>query len=128
MGGPTIASRRRKRFILMTRDEALAARLAAALPQGWEIARTDDIDVLGDFAEILQHRFLLLDLDAGETFDPVEVIRHVRVDLMLNLPIVCFGGTEEARGAARTQRADRFFAREEMVERMRQFCEQYGWG
>lgn len=128
MAGPTVASRRRKRFILMTGDEALASALASALPEGWEISRTDDLDALGDFAEILQHRFLLLDLEAGGTFEPVEVIRRVRIDLMLNLPIVCFGGTEAARGEARVQRADRFFERGEMVERMRQFCEQYGWG
>ena len=128
MSEPTVASRRRRRFILMYSDDALAAALASALPEGWELERTSDLDALGGFAEILQYRFLLLDLDDYEAFDPLDVIRHVRMDLMLNLAILCFGGAPDVRDEARMQRADRFFERGEMVERMRQFCEQYGWG
>lgn len=128
MSEPTVASRRRRRFILMTTDEALASALADALPEGWEIERTADLDALGGFAEILQFRFLLLDLDEREAFDPIALIRHVRMDLMLNLAILCFGGGAEVRNEARIQRADRFFERGEMIPRMRQFCEQYGWG
>jgi len=127
MSEPTVASRRRRRFILMTSDEALASALASALPEGWEIERTSDLDTLGGFAEILQYRFLLLDLDDYEAFDPLDIVRHVRMDLMLNLAILCFGGGADVRSEARVQRADRFFERGEMVERMKQFCEQYGW-
>jgi hypothetical protein len=112
----------------MTSDEGLATALAAALPEGWEMERTANLDALGGFAEILQFRFLLLDLDDYEAFDPLDVIRHVRMDLMLNLAVFCFGGAADVRNEARLQRADRFFERGEMVDRMRQFCEQYGWG
>ncbi|MCU0804695.1 MAG: hypothetical protein MUF79_06365 [Burkholderiales bacterium] len=128
MSEPTVASRRRRRFVLMTSDEGLATALAAALPEGWEMERTANLDALGGFAEILQFRFLLLDLDDYEAFDPLDVIRHVRMDLMLNLAVFCFGGAADVRNEARLQRADRFFERGEMVDRMRQFCEQYGWG
>jgi len=128
MSEPTVDSRRRRRFILMTSDDALAAKLEAALPQGWELVRAADLDALGGFAEILQHRFLLLDLDDYELFDPLDVIRRIRIDLMLNIAILCFGGLPDVRNEARIQRADRFFERGEMVERMHQFCEQYGWG
>lgn len=128
MSGPTVASRRRRRFLLMTSDDALASSLACALPEGWEMERTADLDALGGFAEILQFRFLLLDLDEREGFDPLDVIRQLRMDLMLNIAILCFGGGAEVRNEARVQRADRFFERGEMLARMRQFCEQYGWG
>ena len=127
MASPTIASRRRRRFILLSSDEALAASLRAALPEGWEMTLTADVDALGGFEEILQHRFLLLDLDDA-AFDPLATTAHLRRDLMLNVAIVCLGGSKALRDAARIARADRFFERAEAVERMRQFCAQYGWG
>ncbi len=127
MATPTIASRRLRRFILLSGDAALAAALAAELPEGWEMTRSADVEALGGFAEILQHRFLLLDLEHAAT-EPVAAITTLRRDLMLNIAIVCLGGSKAVRDAARLARADRFFERPEAVERMRQFCAQYGWG
>lgn len=128
MSAPTIASRLQRRFILMSGDDALVAVLRAALPQNWHMVQTNDLEELGGFQEVLQHRFILLDLDAGEALDPLQTIRAVRMEMMLNVPIFCFGGSAEVRDKARLARADRFFERAEMVERMRQFCDQYGWG
>jgi CheY-like chemotaxis protein len=127
MPNPTIESRRRPRFILLSSDDALVTALRAALPEGWEMTATANVDSLGGFEEILQHRFLLLDLDEA-AFDPLATIAHLRRDLMLNIAIVCLGGSKDIRDAARRARADRFFERAEAVERMRQFCAQYGWG
>jgi hypothetical protein len=47
---------------------------------------------------------------------------------MLNIAILCVGGSKALRDAARLARADRFFERAEAVDRMQQFCAQYGWG
>ena len=127
MASPTVESRRRRRFILLSTDDALAAELRAALPEGWEMVATDDLDTLGGFAEILQHRFVLLDLE-DPALDALAAIAHLRRDLMLNVAIFCLGGPQALRDAARLARADRFFERTEAAERMLQFCAQYGWG
>jgi hypothetical protein len=127
MSTPTIESRRRRRFILLSTDAALAAALRAALPQGWEMTVAGDVEALGGFAEILQHRFLLLDLDDA-AIDSVATVTTLRRELMLNIAIVCLGGAPALRDAARLARADRFFERAEAAERTRQFCAQYGWG
>ena len=127
MPEPTIESRLRRRFILASTDAALAATLRAALPEGWELVATADVEALGGFEEILQHRFVLLDLD-DPALDPIAAIAHLRRDLMLNIAIACLGGSKAQRDAARLARADRFLDRAEAVERMRQFCAQYGWG
>ncbi|MEW6313526.1 MAG: hypothetical protein AB1513_05705 [Pseudomonadota bacterium] len=124
---PTIASRLQKRFIVMSGDAGLVAALRAALPEGWQMTETARLDALGDFAEILQHRFMLLDLGEGVAFDPLAVIRRLRGELMLNVPVFCFGGSVALRDEARLNRADRFFERHEIVEKMRLFCVQYGW-
>lgn len=126
MAQPTVASRLQRRFAFISGDAALAAQLRAALPEGWEFTHTAELATLGDFAAVLQHRFLLLDLDA-EAFDPLEVIDTVRRDLMLNIAIVCIGGDAALRDAARLARADRFFGRDAAVEVMLQFCSQYDW-
>lgn len=112
----------------MSGDSRLESELRAALPQKWEMITATALDAIGGFEEILQHRFMLLDLDESEAFDPLDVLHELRVDLMLNLPVFCFGGTPPLRDAARLARADRFFTREEISERLRGFCEQYGWG
>jgi CheY-like chemotaxis protein len=127
MATPTVESRRRRRFILLSTDEAIAATLRAELPDGWELVVTADIAMLGGFEEILQHRFVLIDLEAP-ALDPLAAIDHLRRDLMLNIAIVCLGGPQALRDAARLARADRFFERAEAAEQMRQFCAQYGWG
>lgn len=128
MASPTIASRMRRRFILMSRDAQLEDDLRAVLPDRWEMKTVTGLEAIGGFEEILQHRFMLLDLDEAEGFDPLEVLQELRVDLMLNLPVFCFGGGAALRDAARLARADRFFERSEIVARTRGFCDQYGWG
>jgi len=128
MPNPTIASRLRRRYILMSRDARIEGDLRAALPEKWEMNTVTELDTVGGFEEILQHRFMLLDLEETEAFDPLEVLQALRVDLMLNLPVFCFGGAPELRDAARLARADRFFERDEIVARLPGFCAQYGWG
>lgn len=128
MSGPTIEARLQRRFIVMSPDAALREELRAALPEGWECAEPLELDELGGFDAILLYRFLLLDLDGNETFDPLGVIRKVRMELMLNLPIICVGGHSEVRDQARLNRADRFFERPEAAKVMRLFCDQCNWG
>jgi hypothetical protein len=128
MAQPTIESRLRRRFILMSRAAGLEGELRAALPDKWEMIAATALDDVGGFEEILQHRFMLLDLDESDAFDPLEVLGELRVDLMLNLPVFCFGGAAATRDAARLARADRFFERDEIVGRVAGFCAQYGWG
>jgi CheY-like chemotaxis protein len=126
VSSPTIASRLQRRFILLSGDAALAAALRESLPAGWTITVATAVDALGSFADVLQHRFLLLDLE-DPSFDALEAIATLRSDMMLNIPIVTLGGDPAARDAARLARADRFFERAEAPEVMRRFCEQYAW-
>ena len=127
MAIPTIDSRLQKKLIVMTRDEVLLTTLQAGLPAGWEMVVTLDLEDLGGFQDVLQHRFILLDLDEYDAFDPLDVIRMVRMELMLNVPIFCFGGEPDVRDEARLSRADRFFERDEIVSKMQLFCQQYEW-
>ena len=127
MAAPTIDSRLRRRCICMTDDAALLASLSSRLPEGWSMIGTADLAEVGGFEDILQHRFILLDLDAREPLDPLDAIRQVRGDMMLNIPIFCCGGTRELRDEARLARADRFFERGEIADRLAEFCEQFGW-
>lgn len=128
MATPTIASRLQRRFIIMSSDQRLLAHLRDELPAGWEMTATLSLDDLGGFQDILQYRFMLLDLDDCEAFDPLDVIRQVRMELMLNIAILCFGGAPDVRDEARLARADRFFERAEIIDKMKVFCGQYGWG
>lgn len=127
MAAPTVRSRLERRCILMSNDAALAATLRSRLPEGWTMSETTDLAELGGFADVLQYRFILLDLDAREPMDPLDTIRQVRGDMMLNVPIFCFGGTPRLRDEARLARADRFFDRAEITDRLAAFCEQFGW-
>jgi len=127
VAAPTIHSRLERRCIVMSDDDALAAQLRAGLPENWSTVQTDDLSKIGGFEEVLQHRFLLLDLDATAAFDPLDVIRRARGEMMLNIAIFCFGGTPQARDAARLARADRFFERGEIAGKLAEFCEQFGW-
>ncbi|MBI2313324.1 MAG: hypothetical protein HYU77_12570 [Betaproteobacteria bacterium] len=128
MPTPTIESRKHRKFILVTADASLAAALRAAVPGGWQIVETHELEQLGGFQDILLHRFILLDLDSGGAYDPLEIVRRVRMELMLNVPVFCFGGDPSLRDQARLARADRFFERGEMVGKMKLYCGQYGWG
>ncbi len=126
MAQPTVASRLQRRFAVISSDTALGKALRDALPAGWELEQTSDLTALGDFAGILQYRFMLLDLDDA-AFDALDIIDTVRRELMLNIAILCIGGDRALRDAARLARADRFFERSAAVDVMRQFCDQYDW-
>lgn len=123
---PTVASRLARRFVLFSSDVALESALGAAMPETWAMRRTTELDALGDFSEVLQYRFLLLDLD-DTAFDALDIIDTVRRELVLNIAILCLGGDAAQRDAARLARADRFFERTAAVEVMQQFCDQYSW-
>lgn len=128
MTSPTIADRLQRKFIVMSTDASLLAALRGALPPEWQMVEALSLEQIGGFQDVLLHRFVLLDLDEYERFDPLDVIREMRMELMLNVPIFCFGGEKDVRDEARMSRADRFFAREQIVEQMQIFCHQYRWG
>lgn len=128
MAKPTIAARLQRKYVVMSGDDSIVARLGAATPEGWEIVAAHELAELGEFQDVLLYRFLLLDLDEEIRFDPIDVVRELRNELMLNIAIFCFGGSPELRDEARLNRADRFFEREEIVEKMLLYCHQYRWG
>ena len=127
MAAPTVDSRLKRRCIVMSNDSALVDQLRSRLPEDWTLVATTDLAEVGAFDDVLQFRFILLDLDNPEMLDPVDVLRQVRGDMMLNIPVFCFGGTRELRDQARLARADRFFERAEVADRLVVFCEQFGW-
>ncbi|HSO05793.1 MAG TPA: hypothetical protein VLW45_01025 [Pelomicrobium sp.] len=127
MSAPTVQDRLAKKLIVMTTDDVLLAALRSNLPDGWSLTVCTDLAQIGEYADVLLQRFILLDLDESEAFDPLAVIEQVRMEMLLNIAIFCFGGDAESRDRARLARADRFFERGEIVERMRIYCDQYGW-
>lgn len=127
MVNPTIERRLQRKFIVMTTDEDLLRELRTQLPHDWELVVARDLAEIGEFQDVLLHRFVFLDLDDTHC-DPLEIIREMRMELMLNVPIFCFGGTREIQDEARMLRADRFFPRDQVVEQMKVFCHQYRWG
>lgn len=127
MAKPTVEARLQRRFIVMSSDQALIDALDRSRPEGWEMVVATDLDQIGEFQDVLLHRFLLLDLDDG-ALDPLDIVRTIRMEYMLNVAIFCFGGDAELRDEARLNRADRFFERDEIVEKMKLFCHQYRWG
>lgn len=127
MSEPSIARRLERRIILMTRDPEMIRNVEATLEPPWQLVTVTDLEDLGAWNEVLLHRFLLLDLDEVEAFDPLDVIRTLRMEYQINLPVFCFGGDEDIRDEMRLSRADRFFDREEMLERLPEFLRQYDW-
>ncbi len=127
MSEPTIARRLERRIILMTRDADIQNRLQSCIEPPWELMTVTDLEDLGSWNEVLLYRFMLLDLDEVEAFDPLDVIRILRMEYQINLPVFCFGGDEDIRDEMRLSRADRFFTREEMVARLPDFLQQYAW-
>lgn len=101
--------------------------LRAALPEGWTLSALTAFEAAGGFEEVLLHRFIPLDLDAGEAIDPVGQVDALRREMMLNVPVFCFGGSRELRDAARLARADRFFERAEVAARVPDICGQLAW-
>ena len=127
MSEPSIARRLERRLILMTRDPEMIRNVEATLEPPWQLVTVTDLEDLGAWNEVLLHRFLLLDLDEVEAFDPLDVIRMLRMEYQINLPVFCFGGEEDIRDEMRLSRADRFFDRDEMLERLPEFLRQYDW-
>jgi len=127
MSEPTINQRLKRRVILMSRDAAMIEPLEARIEPPWELVPTTDLDALGSWNEVLLYRFLLLDLDEVEVFDPLDVIRTLRMEYQINLPVFCFGGDTDIQDEMRLCRADRFFTREEMIQRLPEFLRQYDW-
>ncbi|HSM27746.1 MAG TPA: hypothetical protein VK855_06535 [Thioalkalivibrio sp.] len=127
MSEPSIARRLERRIILMTQDPEMIRNVEATLEPPWQLVTVTDLEDLGAWNEVLLHRFLLLDLDEVEAFDPLDVIRMLRMEYQINLPVFCFGGDEDIRDEMRLSRADRFFGREEMLERLPDFLRQYDW-
>ena len=125
---PTIADRLRRRFIVMSQDAAVLEALRAQTPANWEMVVVTDLASLGDWNDILLFRFLLLDLDEVDAFDPLDVIREIRTQLMLQIAVFCFGGDGAMRDEMRMARADRFYERDETAAKLPQFLAQYAWG
>ena len=127
MASPTIAARLKRRFLLMTTDVALRESLKAQVPADWEMVVITSLEEAGDWDEILLYRFLLLDLDEVEAFDPIDVIRTLRMEYLLQIAVLCFGGDADTQDEMRLSRADRFYTREEIVTVLPQFLAQYAW-
>ncbi len=127
MASPTIAARLKRRFLLMTTDVALRESLKAQVPADWEMVVITSLEEAGDWDEILLYRFLLLDLDEVEAFDPIDVIRTLRMEYLLQIAVLCFGGDADIQDEMRLSRADRFYTREEIVTVLPQFLAQYAW-
>lgn len=125
---PSIQRRLQRKYIVMSSDADILAELRTATPAGWEMVPATDLEEIGEWQDILLHRFMLLDLDEVDVFDPLRPIRELRTEYMLQIPIFCFGGDEEVRDQARLARADRFFERGEIVGRLPDFLRQLGWG
>jgi hypothetical protein len=75
----------------------------------------------------LGYRFALLDLDEAVAFDPLDVIRTLRMRYMINILEFCFAGDEEVRDEMRFPRADRFVEGDEILERIPPVFAQLGW-
>lgn len=125
MAQPTIAKRLQRRFIVMTADEAMLDAVRRLTPENWEMVPVTDLEDLGDWHDVLLFRFLLLDLDEIDAFDPIDVIRQIRMEYQINLHVFCFGGEADIREEMRLARADRFFGRQEMLERLPVIFQQY---
>ncbi len=125
MAEPTIEKRLQRRFILMTGDQGVVDAVRSLVPEGWDMTLVTDLEAVGDWHEVLLYRFMLLDLDEVAVFDPLDVIRTVRMEYQINLPVFCFGGDEDIREEMRLSRADRFFSRQEMLEMLPRFFEQF---
>ncbi len=126
MSAPTIADRLRRRFILLTTDPDMIARLRQAMPADWEMTVTRDLDEIGDWHDILLYRFILMDLDEAQAFEPQEIVQRLRMEYQLNIAVFCFGGDPALRETLRMLRADRFFDREEMIAKLPMFLQRYG--
>jgi hypothetical protein len=127
MAVPTLESRRRRRVLIMSASAQMGQALRVALPEGWECVESLDLEEIGGFEDVLQLRFIVIDLDPLGVWDPVDAVAQVRSELMLNVPILCFGSDKAQHDRARMAGADRFFNPAEIVEALPEFCGQLGW-
>lgn len=112
---------------MLCTDTVLLETLCRVVPATWQVTQASSLEAIGEFQELLLHRFVLLDLDERTAFNPVEIVVAIRSELMLNVPIFCVGGEPEVRNAARLARADRFFERDQIVTVLPRIFEQFGW-
>ncbi len=127
MSEPSIELRLQKRFILMTTNSDFQASVEQLLPEDWSVSVITDLEDLGEWNEVLLYRFLLMDLDEFEAFDPLDVIRQIRMQYQINIPVFCFGGDSEIQDEMRLSRADRFFSHEQMLKALPEYFKQYDW-
>lgn len=127
MSSPTIGKRLQKRMILMSTNSEMQSEVEKRLPEDWSVSVITDLDDLGEWNEVLLYRFLLLDLDEFDAFDPLDVIRQIRMQFQINIPVFCFGGDEDIQDEMRLSRADRFFTQAQMLEILPTYFEQYQW-
>lgn len=122
---PTIEQRLQQQIILMSTDTGFISSANNMLPPGWALKVVTDLYDIGDWSDVLLYRFLILDLNEIEAFDPLDVIRMIRMQFQINIPVFCFGGDEDLQEEMRLSRADRFFTRETMLEMLPMFFRQY---
>lgn len=127
MSDITISDRLTKKIMLITQDAGIEQVIQTHLPEGWAMNVISSLDGLGDWNEVLLHRFVLLDLDEVDAFDPLDIIRTIRMKYMINIPVFCFGGDQDIQDEMRISRADRFFTREELPARLEGFFAALGW-
>lgn len=127
MATPTIESRRRRRVLIQSADAQAVKAMRALLPEDWEWLDHLDCKELGSFEDVLQLRFIVIDLAPATTWDPIGNITHVRAELALNVPILCFGGLREQRDRARMAGADRLFEFDELLAELPELFGQFGW-
>ncbi len=124
---PSIADRLQKRLIWMGGDAETLAGARTLLPKEWSLTEAASLEEFSDWQEILLHRFLVLNLEEGVVEEPVEVVLQIRQEFQLNIPIFCYGGSRKTRMEARSARADRFFERDEILEKLPDFLRQFSW-
>jgi len=127
MSSPTIELRLQKRFILMTTNSSFQKSVEALIPADWSMSVITDLEELGEWNEVLLFRFLLMDLEEFDAFDPLDVIRQIRMQYQINIPVFCFGGETDIQDEMRLSRADRFFTEPQMLSSLPQYFDQYNW-
>ncbi len=124
---PTVEQRLTRRFILMTTNVEFQNKVEISMPEQWSILPITGLEGLGEWNEVLLFRFLLLDLDEFDAFDPLDVIRQIRMQYQINIPVLCFGGDKDIQDEMRLSRADRFFSPQKMLDVLPDYFEQYKW-
>lgn len=110
----------------MTSDASWHAMATQAVPAQWSCTVATDLADVGEWNDILLYRFLVLDAE-DPSLDPVEIVRALRTEFMLQIAVFVFGGSPELRDELRLARADRFYERDQVSEVLPQFFHQYRW-